>query len=851
MTAVQDFDVPELITTCARWPGHAVSGAPAADALMDRLRQILRDQQRGRASGVHDLVPLFRQVLLRHFRDSDQAMWARVPAGPGWPSATEWTAGQFRVIEEGAWLRVRAQFPRLSFLPGQPDLFDDAFREQPSRPERGVRGDPLLECNLHLPTYTGEGQREAVRALVHLPPSTTLIVNLPTGSGKSLMAQLPPLMGREGSLTLAVVPTVALAIDQAARMTRLLVQRFPHRALPPLAYHGGLSSEERQTVWRSIRSGAQPVLFTSPENATGSLRDILEQAAAEGRLDHVVIDEAHLVVGWGNGFRPAFQLLPALVRTLRERAGLRPMRVVLASATLSASTTDTLRQLFGPPERTYVVAAVHLRPEPRYAFQHCAYEAVQREQVLEALCLAPRPFILYVTRPEEADRWLQFLQDDGFRRVNKFTGKTSSEEREKLLRAWGANEIDGMIATSAFGLGVDKSDVRTVVHATLPESLDRFYQEVGRAGRDGCASASLLLYTERDRDQAKGMASEKLIGDENGYARWTLMIDHARTDPSRADVYWVDLKKLPSHLKVISDTSTFWNIRTLTLMARAGLIELVALKADDASADATPLSFDMTAWAAIRVLDDGHRDSQVFSRRMQQARDLVWASSDRGFRAMEAVATLDTEISKALTQTYSFVGGAWSPVVGCCGGCPLHWKEREESVRYRPPDAARLQRFAAIDLHSFERLRLPMAAPNLLVVGVPNDGRYESLCTSLAEALGAFIRPHTWALASTFADRFLEPLQATLSRWSGDRSFIDLVDAVRCSSWPAGENEVRVVLWDGQMTFPVPDELWASAAKLEILVIPSDLPDHGIPGRRFLDVTPHVHAADLLERITA
>jgi superfamily II DNA helicase RecQ len=110
-------------------------------------------------------------------------------------------------------------------------------------------------------------------------------------------------------------------MDQAARMKELLRQRFPYRDSPPLAFHGGLSKEERAQVHRALREGTQPILFVSPEFAVGSLRESLEHAASQARLHRVFIDEAHLVIGWGNGFRPAFQLLPALVRMLRSCAG--------------------------------------------------------------------------------------------------------------------------------------------------------------------------------------------------------------------------------------------------------------------------------------------------------------------------------------------------------------------------------------------------------------------------------------------------------------------------------------------------------------------------------------------------
>lgn len=844
------FDFPALLTVLTDWPEEVVTDVQQADSLMERLRQWLYRLQSGESVSRHDFAPLLRQVLLRRASNDEHLNWVRVPMGRAWPTIADWRLSQFDCIDNGTHLQVRPQFPQLPFLEDQTDLFDDAFRELQSRPDANVPGDPVLVRNLHFDFYTGQGQREAVRALLHLPKSQTLIVNLPTGSGKSLMAQLPPLLRQDGSMTLAIVPTVALAIDQAARMSKLLAARFPHQELPPLAYHSGLNADDRKTVWRAVHNGSQPILFTSPEAVTGSLRNLLEQAASAGRLDHIVIDEAHLVIGWGNGFRPAFQLLPAMIRSLRKRATFRPLRVVLASATLTSSTTEALRQLFGPPQKTYVVSAVHLRPEPRYAFQHYTHEQARTDHVLEAVRLAPRPLILYVSRPEEADGWIEKLRECGYRRLASFTGRTLPNRRDELLKAWAANELDVMVATSAFGLGVDKSDVRTVIHATMPESLDRFYQEVGRAGRDGKAVASLLLYTQSDVDQARGMSGDTLIGDDIGYARWTLMIDHAVPDIEDADVYWVDLTKLPSHLMVESNASAKWNIRTLTLMARAGVIQLVSLKANGSGDDNVPQDVSTATKAAIQILDDGHRDRNIFAARMQRARDQIWADSERGITTMLAVAERRTEVSTALRDTYSLRGPDWSPVSVCCGGCPVHWPVRTVSKEYTPPQAPRLAHFAMRPVRGFERLGLPMVNGRLLVVDVPGDGAYDTVCASLAEVLADCIQPHTWVVELTFAERFKKRLSAVLLLRAVDDSFVDTVPLQAADEWRGGEGETRVLVF-GPGCASVPEQLWLSDAYLDVLIMPSETPQARHPGRRFIDTIPHIHAHDLLERLTA
>lgn len=851
MTVPQElFDVTALTVLCARWPAEPPPSKVADDPLMERIRQVLGRLQETTASVASaDLIPLFRHVLLRAAGEEGTVPWIRVPNGRGWPSPNAWEDSQFEVLVDTAGLRIQPRWPRLSYLSEQADLYDDAFRNVVSRPYSAVPADPMLLEAMNLPTYTGEGQREAVRALLHLPPGETLIANLPTGSGKSLLAHLPPLIEAEGLLTLAIVPTVALAIDQANRMRMLLQQRYPNRDLPPLAFHGGLGPAERDVVRKAVRRGAQPVLFTSPEFAVGGLREVLEHAAANGRLNRVFIDEAHLVIGWGNGFRPAFQLLPALVSMLRAQASSRELRVVLASATLTGDTIRDLRQLFGPPERTHVVSAVHLRPEVRYAFQQCeTHERVAR--VLEAVRLAPRPFILYVTRPDEADSWLNMLREAGLRRVDKFSGETSAHDRERLLKLWSSNELDGMVATSAFGLGVDKSDVRTILHATLPDSLDRYYQEVGRAGRDGHASAALLLHTTSDFAQARDLAFPRLIGDEKGHERWTVLIDHSERHATKSDVLWVELARLPAHLRMRSDASREWNVRALTLMARAGLIELVELSARQTGSDDAPQTMSAATHAAIRILDDGHRDAGVFYARMAQARQDVRQAAERGLGAMQGVAAGDVEISEALCKMYSVNQGAWVPVTVCCGGCPQHWIDRGERVLYSPPVAARLPRFAARALEALDHWALPRAAPQLLVVDVPPELTYADACRALVELLAVAAECHTIALERSFALRNSAFIKQALPRGRKSNVFIDIIDAENPEQWPAGAGEVRILIWGNEQPPSVPDVLRLSEAKLEILVVPSDLPHPHHPGRRFIDTTPHVHVADLLHLMT-
>lgn len=840
----------------SEWDSHTpITQSTEHDGLLERLRQVLHAMATtSRCSSEVDLVALVRQWMLR-VAASNSPPWLRVPLTTPWPSAETWERAGFDVAPSSLYLDIKPRMPRLTWLGQQSDLFDDLFVCQKARASTSIPADPFFKEQLGHEVYTGPGQREAVRALMQSPPDITLIANLPTGCGKSVLAQLPPLQRREGFLTLVVLPTVALAIDQERRMQELFVRQDAHWEARPLAFHGGLSKDERAQVFRAIREGRQRVLFTSPEAATGSLRETLTECASLGRITDVVIDEAHIVASWGNGFRPAFQLLPALIHSLRAATPHNsPIRVTLASATLTQHTLEVLQQHFGGANKTEVISSVYLRPEPRYASYDCGCDELKRQGlVLEALMFAPRPFILYVTRPEEATSWLKFLRTRGFKRISAFTGETLADDRKKLLGQWSRNELDGMVATSAFGLGVDKGDVRTVVHATLPESLDRFYQEVGRSGRDGQASASLLLFTGEDVSQASSMRGQSFIGNEIGHDRWVAMVGRAfQLDPTSSE-WWIDLNIRRPQLQITGATNRSWNIRTLNLMAQAGMIELTQLSSVDPRAKASASSDEAfsheLAFASIRIIEGNHRDKVTFDACANSVRRAYEDSSRIAFDALLKLARGDRSVEESLAEIYSLSGkGTWIPVSPQCGGCSKDWLTRSHTPITPAPIVGRLSHFDASRGLSWPDT-LPRTSSSLAIISV--DQMTDALLnTPLIASLVSRMSPHTVAMTACEDHRIEEKLLLSLSK-SRANIFFDKFESEDTFSLHCGIGEIRIVIW----TKPILPthatlDLWSDYGGHTVLVVGSQVPDPNRPDRRLLSMVPHTTHLDFLRAVS-
>jgi hypothetical protein len=315
------------------------------------------------------------------------------------------------------------------------------------------------------------------------------------------------------------------------------------------------------------------------------------------------------------------------------------------------------------------VHAVRLRPEPSYWTHRTTNEDERRAKVLEAIRHLPRPIILYATKRVDAEAWDRDIGAAGFRRRALIHGGSSDEHRSDVLARWGRDEIDIMVANSAFGLGVDKPDVRAVVHVALPESIDRFYQDVGRGGRDGWGSLSLLLWDDRDKGAARRLAVPTFIGTDRGLERWKAMFFAPNRRVLGNDSYLLPLDVSPSvrsgDIDMDGDENRLWNLRTILLLARAGLIELAPGLSRNRDAETGSRNA-----VEIRVLDYRHLDSRAWEEKVAPRREAFLGASRESWDLMLSSLRHERCLSALLRQAYTDLPRGVS-VSRACGGC--HW----------------------------------------------------------------------------------------------------------------------------------------------------------------------------------
>jgi ATP-dependent DNA helicase RecQ len=653
------------LKACLRdWRGSGIFSEPLDVQPYERLRQALRPDSE---AGPADLAVLLRHVL-RHQSKYGKDEEISIPRDTSlWPAKIEWEGygcharltGRNRfAIEAGEWrpewLQPMSLSPASKQVRRDGEVLDAAERHDKRHPRfmpgSGCSADPAIQSGFaDVDCYLSHAQAETIRCVMLSPAGCVHVIVMPTGSGKSLVGLSAALLGkaRSGGLTVVVVPTTALAFDQVAHAEKLSTEKnFAGSAIN--AWRSGLSQEDREEIRERIRSGRQRILFVSPESLVGTLRKTLTDAATQGLINAFVVDEAHLVSQWGASFRPEFQTMAAFWRILRAACPQdRIFKTLLMTATLTSETYRDLQVLFDTGDDTSLstLAAVHLRPEPDYFMAYCRSEEEKRERVIETLAHSPRPAILYVTKVEDARKWHQLCLTCGWQRTGLVHGECTDHEREKAITRWRNNDIDLMVATSAFGVGMDKGDVRLVLHACVPETLDRFYQEVGRGGRDGTASVSIMLWTDDDSNLGERMSSPQLIGDELGLERWRELWTHREP---KGDLSDLNLRRIRPGNIWDSKRNLEWNLRTLLMLVRAKVIQLVDVGIS--GSDKEDISNIVTA--TVRLLKNSPISEESWDHLVGDHRQAVMATAWANWQAMRQVLGGRASLAALLRKTY-------------------------------------------------------------------------------------------------------------------------------------------------------------------------------------------------------
>lgn len=341
------------------------------------------------------------------------------------------------------------------------------------------------------------GQEAVIRALLEGKSALALF---PTGAGKSLCYQLPAVM-REGT-ALVISPLIALMKDQ--------VDALRARGIAASRLDSSLTAEETQRVYADLRAGALKLLYVAPERLSG---EAFIERLRRVKISLLAIDEAHCISEWGHNFRPEY------LRIARVAGDLALGPVLALTATATPDVARDICGAFGIAADQHVQTSfrrenLHLRVTPCAADERLA---LLTKRLANAKV---RPAVVYVTFQKTAEEVAAHLLASGFS-ARAYHAGMDSREREATQEAFMRGECEIIVATIAFGMGIDKADIRSVMHFNLPKTLENYQQEIGRAGRDGkpslcelfaCADDAVPLENFTLGDTPEPEAVEALVG---------------------------------------------------------------------------------------------------------------------------------------------------------------------------------------------------------------------------------------------------------------------------------------------------------------------------------------------------
>lgn len=354
----------------------------------------------------------------------------------------------------------------------------------------------LLKKYFNLPQFR-RGQKEIIDAVL---AKKDVLAVLPTGGGKSLCYQYPAVHFQK--LVIVISPLIALMKDQVMSLQRL--------GIPAGCLHSGQSDDEKRDVFAELNKGGAFVLYLSPERAQ---KEGFQKWIQHRQIALFAVDEAHCVSQWGHDFREEYAQLSVLKKICPHV----PILALTASATPTVLDDISKHLNLKNPERM-----VHgfYRSNLYYQVELCENEEAKLELLLQSIKSTPQGRIIVYCGTRKVTETTAALLQKKFKQVGFYHAGLTADVRAQTQEAYANGDLRILVATNAFGMGIDQPDVRLVVHYQIPANIDALYQEMGRGGRDGAESTCVALYSKRDKGLQSYFIHSSEAPEEIKSARW-------------------------------------------------------------------------------------------------------------------------------------------------------------------------------------------------------------------------------------------------------------------------------------------------------------------------------------------